>query len=207
MSLFGGGTTSTPPPPQVAPIDILGVQQAGVAVDQYGYDLSKKLYQFPGLLTAQSAQEKTAYNQLTGPLDPAVQRDFVNTGLGQSLSAFGGGSESPNVTSKGSIGRNTIGASVANQAQGYQDYARSYLNTLLGQSPLLPVGPSGGDLLNLSILNQGNLVNAQQQAKGYQSAVGAANAQASAQKTAGQVQAGTAITTAVLSGLLAGGAT
>jgi len=205
MALSPPAATNQPQPPKISPVDILGTYQAGLAADQYGYDLSDADFakRFPGLVAAREVDMKKAYEEMTGPLAPEVQNSFVSSGLAKSLSAFGGGSEAPNVTGAGSIGKNTVGASVANDTQSYQDAARDYFESLQAQNQPRAFGLSGGDLLNLAILNQGNVANAEQQARGFASSVGAANAQAEQAKSASTVGAGAAIGSAVLGSVIA----
>ena len=200
MGLAGGGASATPPPPKVSPVNILGTELAAINADTYGYKLSDEDFakRFPGLVATRDADIKKAYQQLTGPLDPALERDFTSRGLGQAMSAFGGGSENPDVTSMGSAGRNTVAASVANQTQGYQDTARNYIEQLTAQNPQRAFGLTGGDLVNMAILNQGNLANANQQAAGFSSALGAANAQASAQTRNTAIGVGASILSAAI---------
>lgn len=201
----GSGTSSQPPPPKVYPVDIENTLKTGIAADQYGYNFSDLDFakRFPGLVATRGEDLKTAYKELTGPLDPVVQNEFVTSGLEKSMSAFGAGAETPDVVSKGGIGRNTIGTSVAQDATNYQDAARSYIETLQAENQPRAFGLSGGDLLNLAILNQGNLAQANQQAAGYASAVGAANAQASAAQKNAAIGATTSIIAAVLPAVIA----
>lgn len=208
MALFGGGgTPSAPPPPKVFPVDILATENAALAADKFGYNLSDADFakRFPGLVASRNADMQAAYKEMTGPLAAPVQNQFVTTGLEQAQSAFGGGSEAPNITGKGSIGRNTVGASVGQQTQTYQDTARNYMDTLLSQNPQRAFGLSGGDLLNLAILNQGNLAQANQEAAGYASQVGAANAAANASQRNAIIGAGSSLAAAGLSASIAAG--
>lgn len=200
LGLGGSGQTSQPPPPKVYPVDIKNTLETGIKADQFGYNFSDLDFnkRFPGLVATRDEDIKRAYGALTGPLDPVVQNDFVTSGLEKSMSAFGGGQEAPDVTSTGSIGRNTIGTSVGQDVSSYQDSARSYIETLLGENQPRAFGLSGGDVLNLAILNQGNLANANQQAAGYASAIGAANAQASQSRTSTAIGVGTSILSAAI---------
>lgn len=208
MGLGGGsssGSGGQAPPPKVSPVDIAGTLQTGIAADQFGYNFSDLDFnkRFPGLVATRDDDIKKAYGELTGPLDPVVQNDFVTSGLEKSMGAFGAGAEAPDVTSKGSVGRNTIGTSVGQDTSSYQDSARSYIETLLGENQPRAFGLSGGDVLNLAVLNQGNLAQANQQAAGFASAVGASNAQANQAKTNATIGAGSALASAAISGLAA----
>jgi hypothetical protein len=193
--LGGGGQSNQPPPPKVYPVNLGNTLQTGIAADQFGYNLSDADFaqRFPGLVSTRDENISTAYNELTGPLDPVVQNEMTTSGLAKSLSAFGAGSEVPDVTDQGSIGRNTIGASIAQDTSSYQDSARNYIESLSSDNPQRAFGPSGADLLSLAILNQGNQAQANQQAAGYASAVGASNAQAKQASTNAAINAGVSI--------------
>jgi hypothetical protein len=198
-SSSGGSAVS----PTVYPVNTLATEQAGIAADQYGYNLSDADFasRFPGLVASRGTDMATAEKEMTGPLAAPVENAFTSSGLSKAFSAFGGGSEDPNVTGTGSIGRKTIGASVANDTMSYQNAARDYFQNLIEQNPQRAFGLSGGDLLNLSILNQGNLAQANQQAAGIASQVGAAQAQASQSQTNSLIGAGSSIAGAAIAAL------
>lgn len=210
MGLSGGSSASSgqPPPPKVSPVNIASTLQTGIKADQFGYKFSDLDFnkRFPGLVATRDEDITKAYSELTGPLDPVVQNDFVTSGLEKSMGAFGGGAEAPDVTSKGSVGRNTIGTSVGQDTSSYEDSARSYIETLLGENQPRAFGLSGGDILNLAVLNQGNLAQANQQAAGFASSVGAAQAQASQAKQNAAIGAGASITAATIGALASTGA-
>jgi hypothetical protein len=196
MGLSGGGSSSGSSQPAkvpIYPVDILNTELAGIQADTFGYDFSDKDFasRFPGLVAARDTDITKSYNELTGPLNPEVERSFVEKGLEQSDMAFGAGQEAPmSLTDKGSIGRNTAATAVAQQTIGYQDAARQNFEQLLAQNPERAFGLNGGDILNLSLLNQSNRVNAINQAKGLQQALNQGNAaagQASRNATTGAV--------------------
>lgn len=201
------GGSSTPPTPTVYPVNLLATEQAGIAADKYGYNLSDADFasRFPGLVASRDADMKKAYEEMTGPLAPEVENQFVSSGVGKSMSAFGGGSEMGPYLGKGSIGRNTVAASVANDTMSYQDSARDYLQSLQESNPQRAFGLNGADLLNLSILNQGNQAQANQQAAGIASQVGAANSAASGARTNSAIGAGAGIVASVLPALISAG--
>lgn len=182
MSLGDSSSSgSAPTPPEIFPVDALATEQAGINADTYGYNQSDTDFaaRFPGLVAGRTGDINQAYKELTGPIAPEVSNQFVESGLAKAFGAFGGGSESANVTSPGSIGRKTVAASVANDTQGYQDSARSYFEQLLGQNPPRAFGLSGGDMLNMAILNEGNLSNANTQARQLQDQFNAAQSASS----------------------------
>jgi len=196
----GSSSSSAPPTPTVYPVNLLATEQAGINADQYGYNLSDADFaaRFPGLVASRSADQEKAFNEMTGPLAPEVENQFTSSGLAKAFSSFGGGSELGADTGKGSIGRNTVATSVANDTMGYQDAARSYFESLLGQNPQRAFGLTGGDLLNLSILDQGNRAQANQQAAGIASQVGAASAASSSASKNAAIGAGTSLVAAAI---------
>jgi hypothetical protein len=196
----GGGGNTTPPPIPLYPVDLLKTEEAGIKADQFGYNYSDQdfLKRFPGLVAAREADMKKAYDELTGPLDPEVSANFTEQGLAQTFGAFGAGQEAPMLTGEGTIGRNTTAASVANQTQGYQDAARQYMEQLQAENPQRAFGLTGGDLLNLSILNQSNLVNAVNQEKGLQQQLNAANQASSQSSKNALIGVGTSIISAAI---------
>lgn len=202
----GGGSSSdsAPPSPTVYPVNLLATEQAGINADQYGYNLSDADFaaRFPGLVASRNKDMESAYKEMTGPLAPEVENQFTTSGLAKAFSAFGGGSELGASTAKGSIGRNTVAASVANDTNTYQDAARQYFQSLIEQNPQRAFGLNGGDMLNLAILNQGNRAQANQQAAGIASQVGAANSAASASRSNALIGAGSAVAGAALSAVI-----
>lgn len=206
-SLFGGGSQpSQPSPPPIYPIDIPGTLNAANQLGIYQWNLSQDQWaaQYPGMVNAQNEEMQRAYDALTGPLDPELERAFNDTGISQALSAFGGGREDAGVTNTGSIGRNTIAASVANQTQNYQDYVRDWISQLMSQYPY-PAQLGGSAAATLAGTNLQNLISAQYQARGYNAALGAANAQADQQRTAAAVGTSTQLVSGLLQGLAAAG--
>lgn len=178
MSFGSGG--STPTPPKFQPINIGTTEQQALGADQTAYNLSDSDFasRFPGLVSGRDAQLTNDYNQLTGPLDPAVQNSFTSQGLAQSLGAFGGGNNMAQVGNSGTAAGNTVASSVANSTLNKQNYDRTQFESDLGNNPQRQFGLNGEDIVSMMMAN----TSGQNAANGayYASRVGNANASAAA---------------------------
>lgn len=207
-SLFGGGQSapSQPSPAPIYPINIPATLTAAneLGVNQWNLSQDNWAQLYPGMVNAQNQEINQAYNALTGPLDPNLEKSFVDTGQGQALSAFGGGSEAPDITSTGSIGSNTVAASVAGQTQNYEDYARSWIDQLMADYPY-PAQLGGSAAASLAGTNLSNELSGLNQARGFQANVNATNAQAANQQAGAIVQTGATTSAALLQGLASAG--
>lgn len=190
-----------PQSPQIFPIDIPATEQAAINADTLGLDTSMQDYatRLPGMVQSRDSQLKSDLDALTGPLNPTVQNTFMTGELGNAMSAFGGGSSKPNVTGKGSIGRNTIGAGYANDVNSYQDNARQNVLNDLAMFPEPGIGLSGSDAANLAISNTTNLNQANQLALAAKVAQQNAQTQADNAKKQTEIGVGTSIAGAVIS--------
>lgn len=173
MSLFGGGSSgggSTPNPPPFTPVDPSTLGQQALAADIAGYQMSDAdlASRFPGLVSGRNQQMNDAYNQLTGPLDPTVQNQFMSQGLGQAFGAYGGGSNDMGIGT-GTAAGHSVATSLANNVQKKQDYDRAYFESLVGLNPQRQFGLSGQDVANVAVANTAgqNAYNQQKYAAQY----------------------------------------
>lgn len=196
---FSVNPSKAPSPAKVYPIDINATENSALTADIFGYGLSDKDFasRFPGLVQTRDADIQQSYKNLNSPLDSTVQNSFVTKGLGQSLSAFGGGGEG--ATGVEGIGRNTVASSVAKDTLGYQDNARAYNENLYALNPERGLGLSGEDASNLAIANTGNLSAANQQAYAAKVAQQNANIAAANQKRAAVTGAAISVASSLLS--------
>jgi hypothetical protein len=200
---FSTDASKTPTPPKVFPVDLNATENAATQADITGYSLSDADFasRFPGLVQTRDTALNQAYNELTGPLDPTVQNTFQSRELGNSLSAFGGGSEKANVTGKGSIGKNSMAAGFGRDVMSYQDYARNNLENAINANPERAIGLSGSGATNLAIANTTNLNQANQLAYAASIAQQNANIQAANAKKAAEVGAGASLVGGIISKL------
>lgn len=184
MSLFGGGAGAAPEPPKFKKANIEKTASNALKFDELGWQLSDNdlLARFPGLVATRNANIEDAAKQLTGPLDPAVENQFTTKGLGDAMSAFGGGQDMADIGSSGSAARGSVAASVAQQTQNKQDADRATFSQLLMENPGRIMGLTGQDAVSLAIANilGQNQSNYSSYAANVQSgaASGAANSQA-----------------------------
>lgn len=148
----------TPELPYFAPVDIPSAVSQALAYDVAGFNFSDSdfINRFPGLVATRDQQIGDAYNQLTGKLDPATQRNFTQHAIEQGLSYTGGGNVGAGL-SQGSAGKNAASVSLANSLLAKQDVDRSYFDQLVGNNPQRAFGLGGGDIASLAALNTGTL--------------------------------------------------
>lgn len=200
MNLFGGGGGgggSVPKPPPFKAVDIDKTADLATTYANIGYDMTDKDFaaRFPGIVGQQAANRKSAVDQLTGPLDPAVQADFVRSSAANALSSFGG-SGGIGLGEEGSAARGSTAANVNNLITQKEDADRAYAAQQYADNPPRDFGITGEDALNLLIGN--TLGKNQYKYALYSGQVQQANASAAA--GAQQTQAGiqTAISVAGL---------
>ncbi len=193
---MGKSTPTAPKPAEFRAINIAQTGEQATQADINSFNLSDEDFaaRFPGLSAGRDANIKSAYDELTGPLDTTVQNDFVNAGLEKSLSAFGGGNPLTGLGESGSASKNTIASSVSKNVQDKQDYDRGYFQDQLAQNLPRAFGLSGSDAANLSIANTGNLNQVAQ--SNYVGSVNASNAQNAADAQNTQAAIGTALAVA-----------
>lgn len=179
-----------PEPAEFRPINVEGTGALATQADLLGFQRSDEDFsnRFPGLVIGREKNIESAYKELTGPLDPAVQSAFVNEGLAKSFGAFGAGGGAGGV---GSAARKTTSSSVMKNLQDKQDYDRGYFQDQLAQNQPRAFGLSGSDAANLSIANTGNLNSVNQ--SNYTGAVNQQNAENAADAANTQAAIQTAI--------------
>jgi hypothetical protein len=151
-----GKTPDPPKPPKFYPIDIQQAITDQLSADIWSWNYSKNdlAERFPGLVAAQNQQIEQAYNQLTGPVDPTIQNDFVTKGLETGLASTSGGSAMVGLgLQEGSAGRGAESANVASNLQSLQDYYRENFAQQLALNLPPAVGLSGADVAQLAISN------------------------------------------------------
>lgn len=157
---MGKGTPQAPQAPAFNPVDIPDAMARALSYDVAGYDWSDNdfLSRFPGLVAQRNQQLDSAYNELTGPLNPTVEGSFLRQGLGQGIASTGSGDPLSGLgMTEGSAGRNAASASFANSVLAKQDYDRSFFDQLLAANPQRQFGLGGGDVAGLAALNTGGL--------------------------------------------------
>lgn len=175
-------------------IDLSKLIPAAQAADVEGFDAADKDFaaRFPGLVAGRTAAMNQTLKDLQGPPD-AFTTESVNKGIAKSLNAgFGGGTGAVE-----GIGRNTVGSTVANRAEGFQDMARSNLDELFQENPSRWLGLTGDEILNLKFNNMDAINQAIQQQKGANFQNSQAQAQASAQGTQALVGIGESVLSAL----------
>ncbi len=155
--LTGGGSSGGSPPqaPPFHPIDIKKIGDNALRQDQNWYN-SLTFPVFPGLNDARQAEITDAYKQLTGPLSPEFQNEFMNNATLASRAATGGGDPySAMGMQKGSFSSGQQTASFTRQDLAKQDYDRSRMESLISQNPVPGLGLSQQDLLSMYVYNTG----------------------------------------------------
>jgi hypothetical protein len=177
----GGGGGSAPKTPPFHPIDIGKISQAALSQDQAWYQ-SLGFPVFPGLADARQAEIQDAYKQLTGPLAPEFQQDFMNRATLGTQSSLGGGNLYSGMNyQKGSIGMGAQTADFTRQVLAKQDYDRGRMESLIQQNPIPGLGLSQGDILSMAVYN----TNAQNQwaMSNYANQIAGANSAFAAQQS------------------------
>jgi hypothetical protein len=159
MSFLGGGGQSPPAPPPFHPIDISGPH--GIAFRALQQDVNRYLsYQFPvfpGMADLRKNEIEDAYKQLTGPLSPEFQQQFLSNAQLAQQNVTGGGNLYSGMAlgQKGSLAQGATSASFARQTMAKQDYDRTRLESLVQANPIPGLGLTQQDLLNLYVYNTG----------------------------------------------------
>lgn len=157
MSLMGGGG-SPPQQPPFNPIKIGG--ESGIANKALNQDLRRYFsYQFPtfpGMTDIRQREIDDAYKQLTGPLSPDFQNQFVRNASVTQQGVTGSGDPLSGMANvDGSFSKGAETASFARQAMAKQDYDRGRMENLISQNPVPGLGLSQNDLLSLYVYNTG----------------------------------------------------
>lgn len=162
-----------------------------------GYSLADSdfLSRFPGLVGGRNTNVNTAYNELTGPLDPTLQNSFTKEGLSKALTTYGS-ADTSSVDAKGGAGGNLTAATVANRTQDYKDYARGNFESALAENLPRSFGLSGPAIADAGIWNTQTLNNINQ--SNFANRVSVNNAQNAADASATNANISTAITVASL---------
>lgn len=157
-SLLGGGGSSAgsvPKMPPFHPIDVTRIADNALRQDISHYQ-SMGFPVFPGLSSVRQSEIEDAYKQLTSPLAPEFQQDFMkNATLGARASVGGGDPYSAMGMQKGSFSSGSQSATFAKQALAKQDYDRARMENLIQQNPVPGLGLSQGDLLSMYVYNTG----------------------------------------------------
>lgn len=144
-----------PKPPPFHPMDISDIANRALEKDKSWYQ-SWQFPVYPGLANVRQAEIEDAYKQLTGPLQPEFQTEFMkNATLGVRASTGGGDPFSAMGMQKGSISTGAQSAGFAKQALAKQDYDRARMESLINQNPIPQLGLSQNDLLSMNIYNTG----------------------------------------------------
>ena len=151
----GGGGQQAPQAPPFHPIDIKKIGDNALRQDLDWYQ-SLGFPVFPGLKDVRQNEIEDAYKQLTGPLSPEFQNEFMNNATLASRVTTGGGDPYSGMSMrKGSFAEGQQSASFAKQSLAKQDYDRSRLESLESQNPVPGLGLSQQDLLSMYVYNTG----------------------------------------------------
>ena len=155
MSFFGGGGGDIPSPPPFHPIDIKKIGNNALEQDIRRY-FSYQFPIFPGMTDVRQAEIEDAYKQLTGPLSPEFQKEFLKNATVTEAGVTGGGDPFSGMADrKGSFAKGAESASVARQTMAKQDYDRQRMESLIQQNPVPGLGLSQNDLLSMYVYNTG----------------------------------------------------
>ena len=157
MPNFSGGGSSPPKAPPFNPITIGG--NNGIAQKALDQDLARYFsYQFlfPGMTQMRQSEINDAYKQLTGPLSPDFQQEFLRNASTTNAAVTGGGNLYSGAGQvDNSFNKGSESASVTRQTMAKQDYDRARMESLIQQNPIPGLGLSQGDLLSLFVYNTG----------------------------------------------------
>jgi hypothetical protein len=150
----GGGSVQAVKPPKPLKIKIGRLEKQMIGADQAAYAAGDQYMNkyYPSLRQARDQMIQQSYKALVGPLDPTLERSFVNTANMQSLGALGGGDQGFGL-SKGSLARNAAAATVATEQQAYQDYNRNLFQQLNATYAPRSFGMTPEDAANLFTFN------------------------------------------------------
>lgn len=150
---------SQPNPPAVPKFTPINVGQAArdvlsANIGAYSWSDADTLARFPGMVRARQSLTEQAYNELTGPLNPAVQQQFTTSALGGASGSLGGGDALSGLgLTQGSAGRNAASVGFANSVLGKQDFDRQTLANLIATNQERQFGIGSGDIATIAALN------------------------------------------------------
>jgi hypothetical protein len=154
-AVTGGGGQQPPEQPPFNPIKIPKLADKALEQDLRKY-FSYQFPVFPGMTDVRQAEIEDAYKQLTSPLSPEFQNEFLKNAVTTNRSVTGGGNPYSGMgLTKGSFNQGSTSASFTRQAMAKQDYDRSRMEGLQQQNPIPGIGLSQNDLLSLYIYNTG----------------------------------------------------
>lgn len=156
MSFLGGGSGgSAPQTPPFHPIDISKIANAALNKDINRYE-SYRFPVFPQLSALRQNEINDAYQQLTSPLGPEFQNEFMrNATIGTEAATGGGNPYSGMALADGSIAKGSQSASFTRQAMAKQDYDRQRFEGLISANPVPGLGLSQQDIASMYIYNTG----------------------------------------------------
>ena len=180
MSSITGGGQQPPEMPPFHPIKIDKLSDKALEQDLRRY-FSYQFPVFPGMTDVRQREIEDAYKQLTSPLSPEFQNEFMrNSTVAQQGVTGGGDPYSGMALGDGSFGKGAISSSFTRQTLAKQDYDRARFEGLQSANPIPGIGLSQNDLLSLYIYNTG-AQNAWSMSN-YANQVAGANAQYAAQQ-------------------------
>ncbi len=145
-------------------IDIDKTLQMGEDFDRLNLFMGQQQREkeLPGMMAAKQADQQKLFEDLSR-VDPVEQAGYVNEGLQQSLSAFGGGGMGANAIE--GAGRSGIASNVKNRTLEHQDMARANYMDAMSDNPEVGIGGTGQDRANLALYNSKNYNLARNQQK------------------------------------------
>jgi hypothetical protein len=154
----GGAGGSAPQQPPFNPIKITG--EHGIANKALNQDIRRYMsYQFPvfpGLSAVRQSEIEDAYRQLTGPLSPEFQNDFMQKATVGSQAVTGGGDPFSGMAyQKGSFAKGSQSASFTRETLAKQDYDRARMEGLMQANPVPGLGLSQNDIMSMFVYNTG----------------------------------------------------
>lgn len=155
MSSVTGGGGSIPEQPPFNPIKIPELANKALNQDISRYN-SYVFPLFPGMSALRDREIQDAYSQLTSPLSPEFQNEFLKNSTVAGQAATGGGDLYSGMgTRTGSFTKGAESASYTRQALAKQDYDRARFDSLTQANPLPGLGLSQNDILSLYTYNTG----------------------------------------------------
>ncbi len=149
----GGGGPPAPPPFNPIKIGPLANRALGADIARYK-DMGFPV--FPGLAAVRQKEIEDAYKQMTGPLNPEFQQDFMRQATIGVQGAVGGGDPFSGMGyGKGSFAKGAQTAGFTRETLAKQDYDRARFESLLQANPVPQLGLSQNDLASLFIYNTG----------------------------------------------------
>jgi hypothetical protein len=118
--------------------------------------MSLQFPMYPGLQALRQAEIEDAYKQLTGPLSPEFQNEFMRNATLQARTTTGGGDPFSGMGLKpGTMNRGAMSANVARQTMAKQDYDRLRLQNLIQQNPMPGLGLTQDQIMAMYVYNTG----------------------------------------------------